>query len=196
MTRASSSESHTPVHAGLLAVLAVGEQRLAEPALVVRDEVSGGGEDMPRRAIIALQPHDLRAGKILLEAQDVIDLRAAPAVDRLVVVADAADVALRTIGACLREQPQPQILDRVRVLVLVDEHIAEAPLIFGEHVRIVAQQAQTFEQQVAEIRRVQRLQPLLIELRRCAGPCRWRTPRPRQRARARAPARGSSSRPS
>jgi hypothetical protein len=46
-----------------------------------------------RRAVVALQPDDLGAGKIALEAQDVVDLGAAPAIDRLVVVADAADIA-------------------------------------------------------------------------------------------------------
>ncbi len=76
----------------LLARLVVGAQRLAEPALVVGDEMRGGGEDMAGRAVIALEPDHLGAGKILLEAQDVVDLGAAPAVDRLVVVADAADV--------------------------------------------------------------------------------------------------------
>ncbi len=73
-------------------VVAVGEQRLAEPALIVGDEVRGGAEDVGGGAVVALEPDDLGAGKILLEAQDVVDLRAAPAIDRLVVVADAADV--------------------------------------------------------------------------------------------------------
>ena len=73
--------------------VAVGEQRLAEPALVVRDQARGGGEDMAGRAVVAFEADDLGAGKVLLEAQDVVDLGAAPAVDRLVVVADAADVA-------------------------------------------------------------------------------------------------------
>src|SRR6185312_10784436 len=45
--------------------------------------------------VIALEPDDLGAGKVVLEAQDVVDLGAAPAVDRLVVVADAADVLER-----------------------------------------------------------------------------------------------------
>ena len=75
-----------------LAFLHLGPQRLAEPALVVGDQVRGGGQDVRRRAVVALQPDDGGAGEILLEAQDVADLRAAPAVDRLVVVADAADV--------------------------------------------------------------------------------------------------------
>ncbi len=71
---------------------ALGEQRLAEPAFIVGDEVRGGAENVAGGAVVALQPDHLGAGKILLEAQDVVDLRAAPAIDRLVVVADAADV--------------------------------------------------------------------------------------------------------
>ena len=76
----------------LLAVDVLGAQRLAEPAFVVRDEVGGGGEDVSGAAVVSLQADDLRARKVVVEAQDVIDLGAAPAVDRLVVVADAADV--------------------------------------------------------------------------------------------------------
>src|SRR6185503_3008225 len=76
----------------LLARLVLGAQRLAEPALVVRDQMRGGAQDMAGRAVIALEPDHLGARKVLLEAQDVVDLGAAPAIDRLVVVADAADV--------------------------------------------------------------------------------------------------------
>ena len=67
-------------------------QRLAEPAFIVRDEMGGGREDVAGRAIVALETDDLGAGKVVIEAQDVVDLGPAPAVDRLVVVADAADV--------------------------------------------------------------------------------------------------------
>src|ERR1043166_6260676 len=78
--------------ADLQARLVFGPQRLAEPALIVRDQVRGGGEDMCGRAVVALEADHLRAGEIVLEAQDVVPLCAAPAVDRLVVVADAADI--------------------------------------------------------------------------------------------------------
>ncbi len=76
----------------LFAVDVFGAQRLAEPAFIMRDQMRGGGEDVAGGAVIALEPNDLGAGKIVVEAQDVVDLRAAPAIDRLVVVADAADV--------------------------------------------------------------------------------------------------------
>ena len=70
----------------------VGAQRLAEPAFVVGDQVRGGGKNMAGRAVIAFEPDHGGAGEVVLEPQDVVHLGAAPAVDRLVVVADAADV--------------------------------------------------------------------------------------------------------
>ena len=137
--------------------LAVGEQRLAEPAFIVGDEMRGGGEDRAGRAVVALEPDHLRAGEVVLEAEDVVDLGAAPAIDRLVVVADAADVLAR-----LGEEAQPEILRDIGVLILVDQHVAELAVIVGEHVRLLAEEAQAFEQQVAEIDGVQHLQPRLI----------------------------------
>ena len=77
---------------------------------------------MARRAVVLLEPDLLRAGEVALEAQDVLHLRAAPAVDRLVVVADGADVPLLA-----GEELQELELRDVRVLVLVDEQVAEAP---------------------------------------------------------------------
>jgi hypothetical protein len=130
-------------------------QRLAQPPLVVGDQVRGGREDVGGRAVIALQLDDLGARKILLEAQDVVHLGAAPAIDRLVVIADHAEVGLRRRLA-LRQQAQPQILRCVAVLVLVDQQVLEAPMILGEHVRLLPEQLDAEQQQVAEIRRVQR----------------------------------------
>ena len=144
-------------HRDLFARILVGAQGLAEPALVVGDEMRGGGEDVGGRAIIALQPDHSRAGKILLEAQDVVDLGAAPAVDRLIVVADAADV-LRALA----EQPQPQILRDVGVLVLVDQGVFEPRLILREHGGMLPEQPDAFEQEVAEIGGVEHFQPILI----------------------------------
>ena len=123
-------------HADLLAVLAVGPQGLAEPALVVGDQARGGGQDMAGGAVVALQPDDPGAGKIALEAQDVAHLGAAPAIDRLVVVADAAEVA-----PALGQQAQPQILRDVGVLVLVHQDVAELLLVLGQHVGLLRRRA-------------------------------------------------------
>ena len=88
---------------GVFGVVPVGEQRLAEAALIVGDEMRGRAEDMRGGAVVALQPDDGGARKILVEAQDVVDLGAAPAIDRLVVVADAADIT------CFRSRPRARL---------------------------------------------------------------------------------------
>ena len=142
--------------------------------LAMRPEAAA--EDMPGRAIVPLQPDHRRAREVLLEAQDVVDLGAAPAVDGLVVVPHAADVR-RAAG----KQPQPQILGDVGILVLVHQDVAEPLLVVGQHVRVLAEQAQHLQQQVAEVRRVQLLEALLvggIELRALAL-AQSRTPRRR-----------------
>ena len=112
---------------------------------------------MSGRAVVAFEPHNLRAGKIVLEAQDVVDLGPAPAIDRLVVIADTGEVA-----ATLREQAQPQILRHVGVLILVHQHVAEALLILGQHIGMAAPERQAMHQQIAEIAGIQRLEALLI----------------------------------
>ena len=124
MTRASSWLSQRPDDRRLVAFLGLGEQRLAEAILVMGDEAGGDGENMGAGAIVAFEADDLRAGKIMLEAQDIVDIGAAPAVDRLVVVADAAEIAAR-----LREKAQPEILNDIGVLIFVDENIAKPLLI-------------------------------------------------------------------
>ena len=141
----------------LFARLVLGAQRLAEAAFIVGDEMRSCREDMAGRAVVALEADHLGAGKVLLEAQDVVDLGTAPAVDRLVVVADAAQ-----IFRPLAEQPEPQVLRNVGVLIFVDQHEPEALVILAQHVRMLAQQPDRLEQKIAEIGGVEHLQPLLI----------------------------------
>ena len=86
-----------------IAGLELGPQGLAQPAFVVRDQAGGGAQDVRRRAVVAFQADHVGAGKIGFEAQDVANLGAAPGIDRLIVVADATDVA---VG--LGQQPQQQ----------------------------------------------------------------------------------------
>src|SRR5215210_4406854 len=103
----------------------------------------GGG------AVIALKSNDSCAGEVLLESQNIIDLCAPPTVDRLIIVADAAQVF-----GTLPQKPEPQVLGDVGVLVLVNQHVAEARVILLEHLRLLAEKPNGFQQQVAEIRGV------------------------------------------
>src|SRR5262245_38217389 len=120
---------------------------------------------MTGRAVVALQPDDLTTGKILLEAQDVANLGAAPAVDRLIIVADAGQIAVS-----LREQPQPEILGDIGVLILVDQDDLEAALIFRQQIRLLGEKSEAVEQKVTEIAGIERAQAILIVLVEGARP--------------------------
>src|SRR5262249_16004497 len=59
------------------------------------DEMRRRGKNMAGRAIIALEPNDLGAREVVLEAQNIFYFGAAPSIDRLIVIPDAADVLAR-----------------------------------------------------------------------------------------------------
>src|SRR2546429_7138444 len=67
-----------------------------------------------------------------------------------------------TLTRALPQQPQPEILRDVGVLVLVDQNEAEARLILPQHFRLLAKQPDRLDQEVAEIGGVEHLEPLLI----------------------------------
>src|SRR5882757_796382 len=62
----------------------------------------------------------------------------------------------------LRQEPQPQILRDVGVLIFVDQDELEAVLVLPQHVGMLAEQPYVLEQEIAEIRGVEDLQPLLV----------------------------------
>jgi hypothetical protein len=73
---------------------------------------------MPGGSVIAFKPHHLRAGKILLEPQDVLNLRPAPGIDGLVIITNAADIVMR-----LRQKPQPVILHQICILIFINMYV-------------------------------------------------------------------------
>ena len=81
-------------------------------------------QDQLRGAVVLLELHDGRRRVVALEVEDVAYVGAAPAVDRLVVVTDDAQILVRG-GEAL----DPQILRPVGVLVLVHVEIAPAVLV-------------------------------------------------------------------
>ena len=99
-----------------------------------------------RRAVVLLEHDDGDVGERVLELEDVADVGAAEPVDRLVAVADDADVAVR-----LAEQEDELVLDRVGVLVLVDEHVLEALLVVLEHVGVALEELDGVAEQVVEV---------------------------------------------
>ena len=84
-SRASKNARFAPADARTL-------QILSQAPLIVGDDSGGGIQNFLRRAVIFFQAHDARAGIIFIEAKNVADVRAAPAVDRLILVADDAEL--------------------------------------------------------------------------------------------------------
>ena len=101
--------------------LVLGPELLVLARDVARDDRMGGVEDQLGRPVVLLQLDDGRRRPVALEIEDVPEVGAAPGVDRLVVVADDAEVV---VGR--RQRPDPQVLGAVRVLVFVDVEIAPA----------------------------------------------------------------------
>ena len=146
-------------HAHRVAVPELGPEVLLLALAVVRDHAVRGAQDRVRRAVVLLQRDRARAGEVALELEHVADVGAAEGVDGLVGVADGADVLV--VGG---EQLQQLVLRVVRVLVLVDEDVAErlAPLLgrVGEALEDLDRE----HEQVVEVDGVRAVQAALVEL--------------------------------
>ena len=133
----------------LFAVSILRPQRLALAALVVADDSVGRVQNVLGRAVVLLQTDSAGAAVLLLEAEDVADVRAAEAVDALVIVSHHADVAP---AAC--QQAHQQVLQVVGVLILIDEDVAELPLVALQHVGAALQQPDGVQNDVIEVQRI------------------------------------------
>ena len=125
---------------------------------VCLDHRARSREDAFGRAVILFEPHHLGGGKVVLEFQDVADAGAAPSINRLVRVAGGADVLAAQCQAA-----GDHVLRVVGVLILVDQHVAEAVFEVRPEVRIVAEQEGRLEQQVVEVDRLLLFEQLLVD---------------------------------
>src|SRR4029077_19536727 len=80
------------------------------------------------------------------EAEEDADVGAAEAVDRLVGIADGAE-----IGAGGSEDPEERGLERIDVLVLVDRDPGEAPAVALGAVGLRLEQRQGLEEEIVEV---------------------------------------------
>ena len=134
-------------------------QRFILAVGVERDDLIRRVQNICRGAVILLQLDDLCIRKILLKIENVSDIRAAPAVDGLIVVADDAEVpALRC------QQAHEHILRVVRILILIDMDIPNLALIGLQHRRMLRKKLKRFNDQIVEIQRVRAFQLFLIRL--------------------------------
>ena len=137
--------------------VADGEELLGLATDVVGDDRVGRVEDRLGGAEVLLEHDRGHVGERPLELQDVADVGAAPAVDRLVRVADDGDIA---VG--LAEQLDDLVLGVVGVLELVDEDVPEARLVGLAHVGVGLQQVGGDHEQVVEVHGVGSVQSVLV----------------------------------
>ena len=95
----------------------------------------------------------------MLKVQDIAHIRAAPPVNRLIRVADHAQIFI--LGG---KQIRQHVLRNVGVLILVNRNVAKPLLILIQHGGIFAEKFHGRKNQVVEVERVIFLQLFLIQL--------------------------------
>ena len=139
--------------------LAPGPELLLFPVGVVAYHRPRGVEDLLRAPVVLLELHDLRVRVVALEIEDVADVRAAPAEDALVVVADDREV-LPEAG----EVSQQNVLRSVGVLIFVDQDVLVALLPFLQSLIARLEQPADQQQEVVEVDRVVLAQQRVVAL--------------------------------
>ena len=144
----------------------VGPERFALALGVVGDDGVGCVQYVAGGAVVLLQADGAAALELLFKAEDILDGGAAELVDALVVVAHHADVA-----PAAGQHGGQHVLEVVRVLILVYQHIFELTLVVLEHIRALAEEAHRVVEQVVEVHGPGGEQALgveLVDLRRLA----------------------------
>ncbi len=116
-------------------------------------------KDRVGRAVVLLERDDLRSREVRLELDDVADVGAAERVDRLILVADGAHVPVLAA-----QQLQQAVLRVVRVLVLVDEDVAERLPPALERLREALEDLHREHEDVVEVDGVRGMEAALVEL--------------------------------
>jgi hypothetical protein len=118
--------------------------------LILGDDGVRDVEDHLGGAVVLLQPHHAGVREVLLEVAHVAHFGAAPAVDRLIVVAHHEHVAVAP------EQAHQLVLGPVGVLELVDQHELEPVPPAAEALGMLPEEPERMEHQVVEVHRVLR----------------------------------------
>ena len=124
---------------------------------IVGDDGVGEVEDGLGGAVVFLELDHGGVRIVLFEAEDVLHIGAAPLVDGLVVVADDTDVTVFR-----SEEMHQLVLDAVGVLVLIDEDVLEAVLVFLENVGMLAEELRRQAENIVEIDGVVLRQGVLV----------------------------------
>ena len=145
------------VQADRLTFHPVSPEFLAQTPLVVGNHRVGGFQNGLGGAVVLLQPHQPGIGEIPLVLLDILDLRAPPAVDGLVVIAHH-----RQRHPVAGQHLQPGVLNGVGVLELVHQYVLEALLVVAQQFRPVQPELVGSQQQFTKIHQAALLAELLV----------------------------------
>ena len=154
-----------PVALDRLTLADVGPKILGLATRVPRDHGIGRIQDRLGGAVVLVQDHHRGIREHPLELQDVPDVGTPEPVDRLVAVADDAQVPV-----FLGKHHHQVVLDGVGVLVLVDQDVLEPTAVFVEHVGVAAEESHRIAEQVVEVHCPCPLQPRLVLEEHLADP--------------------------
>ena len=124
---------------------------------VLPDHGGSQVEDRLCGAVVLFQRPHVCGGKVLLKVEDVSDLGAPPAVDRLIVVAHHHYVL--GIGGEQFEQP---VLGVIGVLVLVHQQVFDTRTCGGSNVLVAPQDANRVEQEIVKVHSTAGAQTILV----------------------------------
>ena len=125
-----------------------------------------GGQTHDRRHGTIIASKRQRAGSRIVagETAEIGRIGTAKTVDRLIGIANRAQIRGRTLG---REQADQAVLGGIDVLILVHQQVATATARGGERGLIRLQQADSTHQQIVEIHRARAGESLLIHTVDC-----------------------------
>ena len=123
------------VQRNTFAFLSLSPQLFAEAALIIADQLVCSVENGRRRAVVLLELDDFCAGKVSVELLNILNTRAAPAVDGLIVVAYHHQMA-----AFAGKHTQPCILHGIGILKFVYQNMLETLLIMRQQRRVIQPQ--------------------------------------------------------
>ena len=134
-------------------------KRLILSVGIKRDDLVRRIQNVSRRAVVLLQLDNSCIRKILFKIENVANVRAAPAVNGLVVIADNAQ-----ISALRSQQTHKHILRIVRILILIDMDIADFALIGFQHRRMLGKKFQRLNDQIVKVQRIGAFQLFFISV--------------------------------
>src|SRR6202035_4202410 len=111
-----------------------------------RDERVRRLENGASGAVVLLETIEFRVGEVALELLHVLRARATPAIDRLIIVKYRKRAALAA-----HQQSHPAVLNGIGVLELIHQHVAEAPPVVREQLRLVTPDLKCPQQQLRKI---------------------------------------------